>query len=474
MSAPAARMAATLGGILAAGSSRGERWLQSVVYGLLLLVAVLMAVLLPARGRLGEMLVLVLSLPTFFLWMGWFSRLLVLRAHAGDLQVPALPRAIDLTLAVLVLATVLLPALWIGAVGAGFAWALSCLACVAASGLLLALLPRGLVGLVGLLPMLVASIGGDSLGLLVDAQAAMPALAGLLVLLAAWRWLRIARDIGRWQAPGWQQPLVFAMGRRAAAFGAHDLLDPKLQEAMVPRWWRRGADLRACSPGEVRTMRVLLGGVFAPVGWKQRLAGAALYLALLVLAVRYFGMGHEDPWQMLLFMGLFAGAVGLVVPFAVRLQGLQQAHGGELAELSLLPGWGDAAQARQVLARAVAQVFGRAAAAMLLLMLGAAWMTGRPLELLLALVATLAVIALGVVAWLRPLAGRPWRLDPWVGLGALVAGVPLLGCTVVAFGGGGWVPAMLVAWSLLLLGAHWPALRLWQAFERRPQPFLMR
>ena len=95
------------------------------------------------------------------------------------------------------------------------------------------------------------------------------------------------------------------------------------------------------------------------------------------------------------------------------------------------------------------------------------------LVVLLATVSTLAVIAIGIVAWLRPLAGRPWHLNAWIAALVFLLGTPLLGCTVAAFGGGSLLLPMLVAWSLLLLAAHWPALRLWQAFQRRPQPFLM-
>ena len=459
--------------ILAAGAGRSERLLQVSVYALFALVAVLLACFLPAKERLAEVLVMVLALPTFFLWMGWFSRLMLLQAQADAMLVPALPREIAGTLLLMVAVTVGLPAALVSFVGGGFLWALSCLACIAASGVLLALLQRGLAGLLGFLPMAVGAFGGDAMGALVEWHSIMPALACLLALLAAWRWLRVSADIDRWQQPDWRQPLVFAMGRRGSVFAGSDLLDPRVQEGMVPRWLRSGANLQAFAPGEVRTLRALLGGVFAPVGPKQLLATLAIYGVVLAILVRYFQNDGDSPWQMVLFMGLFAGGMVLAAPFALRLQGLQQNPGGDMAELALLPGWGEPAQARAALVRAVAQVFGRAALVVLLLMLGAAVMTGNLLVVLLATVSTLAVIAIGIVAWLRPLAGRPWHLNAWIAALVFLLGTPLLGCTVAAFGGGSLLLPMLVAWSLLLLAAHWPALRLWQAFQRRPQPFLM-
>jgi hypothetical protein len=459
--------------ILAAACTRNERRLQLLVYGLFLLVAVAMAAWLPRQRRLGEIMALLLMLPTFFLWMGWFSRVLLLRAHARSLRIPRLAQGTTQALLAAVLSTVVAPALLMSAVGAEPAWAAASLACVAAAGLLLALLPRGLAGLLGFVPMLSGVLGGDAVVVLVDWHAAMPAFAALLALLAAWRWQRVSSDIDRWNDPDWQQPLVFAMARRRSAFGGADLLDAKVQEGMVPRWLRQGADLRSLRPGQARLMRTLLGGVFTPVGWKQLGVTIAVYLGILLMMVHYFDHDGSSPWQMVMFMCLFAGGLMLMWPFALRLQGLQQEHGGEMAELALLPGWGDAAQARATLVRAVLQVYGRVAVLLLLLMGVAAAMTGDPLVLALALVSALAVAVLGVVSWLRPLSGERWTLKPWHAVPIVLLGSPLVGATVVAYGGGALVLPMLVAWALLLVAALQAAASRWRRFEARPQPFLM-
>ena len=84
--------------ILAAGSAPSERRLQVAVYLLFALAAALMIHLKPDSGRLGELLVILIALPTFFLWMGWFSRLLLLRAHAASMAVPRMSAAVDSTL----------------------------------------------------------------------------------------------------------------------------------------------------------------------------------------------------------------------------------------------------------------------------------------------------------------------------------------------------------------------------------------
>lgn len=459
-----------MGAILTAACGRGERRLQLLFYAFFALLVFGLARLKPGGGQI---LVAVLALPTAFLWIGWFSRLLLLQAHGDMLRVPGLPKAVTRTLLAMALLTVLLPALLLSITGPTVLFATSVLACAAAAGLLFALLPRGLAAFAGFLPMLVSVTGASSLAWVLGTDAALPLLALLLVLLAGWRWLRIFADIGRWSEPDWRQPMVFAMGRRNSIFGASDLFDPKVQQGMIPRWLRHGVDMRDYRPGEVRMVRALLGGVFAPMGWKQLLATCAMYLLVLALLLRYFDHDGESPWQMLLFFGLFTGGILLVTPFARRLQGLQRNHGSAMAELALLPGWGGATRARAALVRAVARVFARTALVMLALMAFAAAMTGNPEIVLLAIASTLAMVALGVVAWLRPLAGYAWRLNAWIGALLVLVGVPLLGCTVAAFGGGTLLPPMILAWSLLLLAALWPAFRSWQAFQRRPQPFLM-
>lgn len=470
-------MSADPAAILAAGCQRGERWLQLGVYGLFAAGAVLLAGSMAGKSReaVGALLLVMLALPTFFLWLGWFSRLLLLRAEAQAMLTPAMPGMIDRTLLALAVLTIFAPAFLISrGTGVEFAWAAGCLGCIAASGLLLALLQRGLAGLLGLLPMLVAGIDGNMVATLIDWKDATPALAALLLLLAAWRWLRVSADIQRWQQPDWRQPLVFAMGRRGSVFAGSDLLDPHVQEGMLPRWFRHGADLRNYRPGEVRTMRALLGGVFAPRGWKQALASIVAWLLVLALMLHYFTRDGDSPAQMVLFVALVAGGILLALPFALRLQALYQGHGGEMAELALLPGWGDAPRARHTLLRAVVGVYGRMALLLLAVMLGAAVLTGQVGVVVLACVSALAVIAVGVCGWLRPLAGRPWRLHAGYALLLVLLGVPALGCTIAAFGGGALLVPMTVAWSLVLLGACWVARSLWVAFEARPQPFLMR
>jgi hypothetical protein len=459
--------------VLAAGSGRSERRLQVLVYALFALVAMALAAWMPGHRRVGAILVLVLALPTFFLWLGWFSRLLLLQAHAATIRMPGMAAACVRALLAMAVLTVVVPGLLVAVAGADLGWAMACLACFAAAGLLLALLPRGVAAMLGFAPMVASMVGGDTLATLLDWHAAMPWLAALLALAAAWRWARVSVDTARWDEPTWQQPFVFAMGRRGSMSGSADLFDPKVQEAIVPRWLRRMDDVGSLQPGQVRTLRALLGGVYTPVGWRQLLANAVLYAVLLLMMLRYFSLDHDTPWQMLLFLGLFGGGMALAWPFALRLQGLQQDHGGAMVELALLPGWGDAAQARATLVRAVMRVYGRAVLLVLMLMAGAAAMIGDPWVMALAMTSSLAAAAFGAWAWLRPLAGQRWTLNPWTAAPLILFGAPLLGATVAAFGGGMLLPPMLAAWLVMLAWAVLAATQAWRRFQARPQPFLM-
>lgn len=421
---------------------------------------------------LGLIQLAILALPTFWLWLGWFPRLLVLHAHAQALRVPRMAAYAGATLLAAAGVTIMLPAIVLSFGGTPMWVSAGVLACIAGAALLMAVLPRGMSGLVGFVPLAFAAIG-DHLDGMLDWPRALPLLACLLALLVAWRWLRIQRRPGDWSEPGWQQPLVFAMARSGGLFGRGDLLDTRAQTASLPRWLRLVDDLGSLRPGQSRTLRVLLGGIFAPIGWRQRLVLGALYLGVLALVWRQSVSDGDSPWQMLMFAGLVSGGILLLGPFALRVQALQQEHGGEMAELALLPGWGDARQARARLLRTIARVYANWCLAMAVVMAWGAAMTGQPAVVALALLSTAALAVLGAAMWLRPLAGQPWNLDAWTAAPVLLLGPPLLGATVVAFDGALLVEPMLAAWAVLLACGALLAVRAWRRFESRAQPFLM-
>ena len=99
-----------------------------------------------------------------------------------------------------------------------------------------------------------------------------------------------------------------------------------------------------------------------------RARGSVRLLAGSVLAIAAVAKGS---W-LLLFIGLSSGGAMLLGPFAARLQALQQRHGGELALLSLLPGFGGAPRVRGYLLRAILRPYLAACGGVLALMAAAA------------------------------------------------------------------------------------------------------
>src|SRR3546814_16774359 len=106
--------------------------------------------------------------------------------------------------------------------------------------------------------------------------------------------------------------------------------------------------------------------------------------------------------------------MGLVGMYGLRLEQLRRRPAGEMAEFALLPGWGDAAQARRTLLLAIARPMALAAiwATAILAALcvaigvgiaGMAWL----------LVAVVGLCLLAMLACLRPLSGQA-MLPRWI------------------------------------------------------------
>jgi hypothetical protein len=463
--------------VLRAGCKRGEQRFMLGTYAVFALLAVALAVLgIGTKPQLAVVLPVLLALPTFFLWVGWFARLLVLRAQLDELRAPSVRRDAGWALVAMALATIVLPALACASQGNTLTFALSVLGMAAGLGLLLALLPRGLVGLLGFVPMVLIALDlGGPLGAFASQPLALPALAVGSWLLVALRWTRVLARMPQWNEPSWRQPLVFGMARRGSFWAGGDFIDARAQVGAVPLWLRQVDRPRELGPAQpVRTLQALLGGVFTPLGWRQRLATYALYAVLAWVVWRYVSGDRESPWELLLFIGLSSGGAMLLGPFAARLQALQQRHGGELALLSLLPGFGGAPRVRGYLLRAILRPYLAACGGVLALMAAAAGMSGDPFVVALAVLCVLALAVLGAYAWLRPLAGRPWALHVGFALAGLVLGVPVVVVTLVGFRGGGALPWAATIWTGLLLFGGWLVQRTWRRFAAQPHPVLMR
>jgi hypothetical protein len=462
--------------VTAACSAR-ERWWLLAVYVLFAAITVLLA-RRPPRHAGAEGLLMVLLLPTFFLWAGWFARLLLLQLQARAARIPGLQRDVAAALAWMALATLLLPALALGLAGVDVAFAAVWLACIALAGLLFALLPRGIAALTGLTPMLSKALGLDALAAAFPVGTALPLLAVALALLVAWRWRAIVRGGEALQATSWRQPLLFAMAQRGSFWGGRDLADARVQVAIKPRWMLRVDGIGQAGPARpVQAMRIWLGTPFTALSGRQLLGQLALLLVVGVLCWRMFlHDGHDaaGAWAMAQYFGLFVGGAILVATFAMRLQGLYQRHGGELAELALLPGWGDAGRLRRTLLQAVARPLAAAFALVLLVVAGVGIAAGDDvprMALLLLVTATMAL--LGAVLCLRALAGSAQRsFGNWL---LLLAGIPLSGLTAVALSSAAspaWQQRMLLAWLLVALACGAGLVRAWRRFDARPHPFL--
>jgi hypothetical protein len=462
---------------LVAACSARERWWLLGVYALFVAIAVLLAQH-PTREEGAKGLLMVLLLPTFFAWAGWFSRLLLLQLQARAARIPGLQRDVVATLAWMALATVLLPALALELAGVDVVFAAAGLACIALAGLLFALLPRGIAALAGFTPMLSKVLGLDAVTTTWPATTTLPLLAVALALLVAWRWHAIVRGGEALVATSWRQPLLFAIAQRGSFWGGRDLADARVQIAIKPRWMLRVGGIEQAGPlRPVQAMRIWLGTPFTALTWRQRLGHLALMLVVGVLCWRMLLHDRHDAagaWTMAQCFGLFIGGAILVATFAMRLQALYLRHSGELSELALLPGWGDAGHLRRTLLQAVAQPMGAAFALVLLVVAGVGIAAGDDAaRMALLLLSTVTVALLGAMLCLRALAGIALR--PWGNWLLLLVGVALSGSTAVALDSDAspaWQQGMLLAWLLVALACGAGLLQAWWRFQARPHPFL--
>lgn len=436
------------------------RWFVGVASALLLGI-VAMAGVGEAAGLAIVMCVIAVALA----WMLWFWKLVLLHLEARTSRVPGLARAVGVALLGAWLGTVVLPAILLARAGGAGMMALSILTIAAAGGMLVFLLPRALLVALCLMPMLLTAVarlpGTPAWPRWQWDVAQLPWMAAGMALLAAACW----RFCLRWaegDAKGaWWQPLALAqldaLQTPNAAVTGH--AEPWRMWA-----WLYGGRTQAGPATPVRAMRSLIGGAFSPLTPRRLLmeAGVLLLLAV-VLLPGGGGIGSG------VFSGILIATCVAPMAYGQRLVVLYRQHARELDELALLPGWGNAANARALLLRAVIApplIFLLLLIALLAVALSRMpppSMDGRMLALAVAGGALLAALTC-----LRPLAGL--RTDGLKGLlvmgpGALV--LPLGVLNVAAHRSD-----MLIV-LLLACAAYALAVRAtWRRFLRRPHPFL--
>ena len=246
------------------------------------------------------------------------------------------------------------------------------------------------------------------------------------------------------------------------------------------------------SGNHVWILRIWLGQPFVPQRTRVQMLKYAIYGLMAGAALVIAAMLHWPAWALWIGVWLivpafivisFQGQSRLFVLFTLK-------RGGEVAELSMLPGLGTAANARHTLLRAslgpVARLIGLYTAGLMLLAL----LLAAPARI------TLGLLALGIASmfWfacaaLKVLAQRAddrfdmRRIVPRLALQIPILALAMLtlmqgsGITAGMFGTApdAWITrTLLVAWALLGAFMVTRVVRDWRLFQRRPHPFLQR
>ncbi|MGN6281184.1 hypothetical protein [Frateuria sp.] len=478
-------------------SPRWTRWYA----GLVLVAAILAATAIGFLAHSANWPLLaggVLALGEFFAGMFLLAPGLLLAVDARQLRMPALQRVAVAGIVLPALVMIGLPTAALGLAGGPAADIACVLAMAVCGGLLMGLLPRVLCAFIGLLPMMIRTIGlrlhlpdpGEPgfVALALGAVAAMLALCALC-------WWRQLRDPEPYRQ-GWWQPMVlqFRRANRVGGWGglSSGLPDSVQQIRRQPDWLRPMVDVRHTGPQRPRySLRVALGGLFVPMtaaGRARQLAvavlpGALVMAMLLVQAARRRGGGIS--WALVTdWAGMFAwlgGFIGLLVTLLAVMQLHQhwQKHNAELPLLALLPGLGTPRQLRrELLAASLLPGLGIQSGVLVLLLALAlrihlGWIAESAVLLTqLASMGVLVAFTLSVVGG-RPLPG--WGTGMFcmvcIVLVSLSLSLSLMDRTTAA-GYAPWLAALAAAWAVFLLVLGWIGRRGWRGLVQRRHPFL--
>jgi hypothetical protein len=460
-----------LAALRAACSSRERKVLALVYAGFAAFALLGAATDFPRRGELALVL---LSLPTFFIWAGWFTRVLLLQRHAQAELLPGAGAMAAGAVGAATVATVLLPALLVIALGVHPSLALACFAGVAALGALFMLLPRGIAAMAGLAPMALNALGVGALLRSLHAPMLVPALAAIAVLATAWCWSALARSTSATRT-SWSQPLLFVIGVRGSFWGVGRWGDPDARLAAQPGWLLPGRRLGNAGPDRpVTAMRNWLGVPFAPAAPWQWVAKTVAWLLLSALLWRWAESGHIGSASILQSLLLCLGASVLLLSYAMRLQAFKQARSAEMAELALLPGWGGNEAARWSLLSAIALPMAVAGGVVMAatVVAGIAFHDDG-LRLALVVVAGTAICVLAATLCVRLLCGIVVEAPgKWL---AVLAGIVLFSTTTPAFDldqSPTWAVVALAEWLSVAAGGAIALRAAWARFRAMPHAFL--
>lgn len=477
---------------------RGWRWLATVITVLAFGGAIAARLFLHEAGWWLAS-ISSLGVGEAMLWGFVFPSTLLLAVDARQLRLPGMARCAVVSLVVYALLSVLLPAGLLGLAGAPLGIVTLVLVLCCLGGMLFQLLPRFVAPVLGFMPMVLQTLPGRFTlpGPTMPGFVHWAAPASLLLLLTViWRGYQLLRDEQPYQR-SWSKPLLLQFrhfsGRNAWGGLAGGGMDVTRQLRDLPDWLRPGIDLRDTGPRRVvRSLRVALGPLFTPLTVAGRLKQWSFVVVPSLLLVLLMTLQKEhDPhahamslWgRGSLFALIWFGAFGGSMLAAVAMMVIQQRWkkiNAELPLLALLPGLGNAAQAKHNLLRAT---LGPPLFMQLILIVALVIVdvTGAHLGvpgLCLLLLAQFGGIGFMLAGILATVGGRPlsnWALGLLGLLGyALICisiFLPATSGPVAQIGMTGSI-ALAAAWASLIVALLWLGRRGWHGLQQRPHPFL--
>jgi hypothetical protein len=388
----------------------------------------------------------------------------VLLANTRSLQIPGVARAWSATVALFVVVSVLVPAIFFSMRWNVFAEILPLYLCAAAAVMLLMTIPTPTRPPAFFWPAWFACMlllqypstfqtdrkWTEQLEqLLLHGSTETWALSAVLCALAVWRWrvLILHSDATN---PARQGAVVADAGDKASV--ANDIDREKRLANAGTRW-------------PIVAMRYWLAGPFAPKTWTSRL--------WLLVAVPIAALIVHKIAAATVAIALGIAMLPLTIYWA-QLRRLFAKQGGEMAELALLPGWGDRVTTRRTLLTAVFQPMANYLIAALVAIEILALLVHVDATTRWSLACSLAIAASAGAAYcLYALAHRP----PAFVFNALLicVGIPLGLLCVVSCMGIHWIdlPVWLVATAIVCGVVLLFARSAWSDFRQRAHPFLM-
>lgn len=310
---------------------------------------------------------------------------------------------------------------------------------------------------------------------LIGRTAWFPSLAIVMVSAALWSWRALLREPNDRAGTIMRTPLILLLRAKAGDANTADAFMTGLSFGLFAGVAKPRVERAYKTP--VEAMRGWIGAPFAPNARPSYgvLAVSILVCVGLLATEARRGASNIDVWivdTIAMFM-LFV----MFMPFLARLQRLMRTPSGELAELALLPGWGDGKAAKRTFARAIwgpAIAYCAIALVFLSALLLVQWQAQRlssEMALALLIVACELSVALALIAFAI---AAGFRLTPAVqvlltlAIGAFVAATLLLFAGI----GNGFMRGLQAGLLLYLSPLAFAIVPIVRRYRRRPHPFL--